>query len=287
MVPLLRVYAAIMKNKILLPTDFSKNARSAALYAIEMFKDENVEFILLNTSTIPFSAENVLVFVDDLFQKESAKNLKREKEYLLKKHHLPSNQVKIRSKDGILPLVVGNIIENEKIDFVVMGTKRASAFKKKLIGSNTVEVLRKVNCPVLIVPEGCTYKPMQLAVAIDFKPIDSEQLLTSLKVLIQNRKLKITLIKILTEDEFISTNIKLEESKLKSTFKDYTVEYQYIEDENIIHGLNQFIRNKNINLLVMIAHRYPFIKMLFHNSITEDMSMISRIPLLIIKDQLN
>jgi len=38
-----------MKRKILLPTDFSKNAWNAMTYAIELYKDEVCEFYILNT----------------------------------------------------------------------------------------------------------------------------------------------------------------------------------------------------------------------------------------------
>jgi len=38
-----------MKKKILLPTDFSKNAWTAISYAIELYKNDECDFYLLNT----------------------------------------------------------------------------------------------------------------------------------------------------------------------------------------------------------------------------------------------
>ncbi|MEJ2113114.1 MAG: universal stress protein [Flavobacteriaceae bacterium] len=37
-----------MRRKILLPTDFSKNAWHAINYALELYKDENCDFYILN-----------------------------------------------------------------------------------------------------------------------------------------------------------------------------------------------------------------------------------------------
>ncbi|MDC1379711.1 universal stress protein, partial [Algibacter sp.] len=37
-----------MKRKILLPTDFSKNAWHAITYALELYKKEPVDFYILN-----------------------------------------------------------------------------------------------------------------------------------------------------------------------------------------------------------------------------------------------
>ena len=37
-----------MRKKILLPTDFSKNAWNAILYALELYKNETCEFYIVN-----------------------------------------------------------------------------------------------------------------------------------------------------------------------------------------------------------------------------------------------
>ena len=41
-----------MKKKILIPTDFSKNAWGAISYAIDLFKNEACEFYILNAYDI-------------------------------------------------------------------------------------------------------------------------------------------------------------------------------------------------------------------------------------------
>ena len=43
-----------MRHKILIPTDFSKNATQALHYALELYKNEHCDFYLLNV----FSVEN-------------------------------------------------------------------------------------------------------------------------------------------------------------------------------------------------------------------------------------
>lgn len=57
-------------KKILLPTDFSNNARNAAEYAIEMFGYNDVEYILLNTYTEIFITTDVLISIIKLLKKE-------------------------------------------------------------------------------------------------------------------------------------------------------------------------------------------------------------------------
>ena len=44
-------------------------------------------------------------------------------------------------------------VEEKKIDIIVMGTKGASGLKKIIVGSNTGDVITKVKCTTLAVPE--------------------------------------------------------------------------------------------------------------------------------------
>jgi hypothetical protein len=50
-----------MKKKILLPTDFSKNAYNAINYAIELYKEESCEFFILHSYYLPgYEKSNLL-----------------------------------------------------------------------------------------------------------------------------------------------------------------------------------------------------------------------------------
>ena len=48
---------------------------------------------------------------------------------------------------------VRSVVENKKIDLIIIGAKGASGLKKIVLGSNTGDVIAKVECPLLAVPE--------------------------------------------------------------------------------------------------------------------------------------
>jgi hypothetical protein len=55
-------------------------------------------------------------------------------------------------------------VKEKKIDLIVMGTKGASGLKEMTMGSNTGDVMTKVKCPLLAVPENTTYhRPKEIA----------------------------------------------------------------------------------------------------------------------------
>ncbi len=49
-------------------------------------------------------------------------------------------------------------IEEEKVDFVVMGTTGNTGFDKVLFGSNTMNAIKHLKIPVLSVPNGYEFK---------------------------------------------------------------------------------------------------------------------------------
>src|SRR5690606_2937541 len=69
-------------KKIILPTDFSENAYNAIAYALELFKNEECTFFLLNTYTpILYDSEYMYytptLSIDEVYKTNSIKGLDR------------------------------------------------------------------------------------------------------------------------------------------------------------------------------------------------------------------
>ena len=86
-------------KKILLPTDFSDNARNAINYALSLYKDENCKFYLLNTYTpiiynydYRMSAGGYLGEVADVVRENSLEKLDEIEKELKEKFNNPKHQ---------------------------------------------------------------------------------------------------------------------------------------------------------------------------------------------------
>ena len=150
-----------MKRKILLPTDFSKNACHAITYAIELYKKDSCDFYILNVfsatgnvidslinmepgsefyETAKSNSETGLAKVLDIIAFKDSKN---------PKHHFDT----ISTLNNVVE-AIKNIVEEKDIEMVIMGTKGKTASRKKIFGSVAINVMEKVrNCPVIVVPE--------------------------------------------------------------------------------------------------------------------------------------
>ncbi|MDT7827412.1 universal stress protein [Pricia sp. S334] len=152
-------------RKVLVPTDFSDNAYNALKYASQVFKYERSEFIILHT------------YADEVYREE--KTGKRASLEKLKRATLESVEEKLgqiqadlrkyspnpKHSYAFVPVFGGLIdaanewVNQENIDIVVMGTRGATNDRRTTFGTNTLQLMKYVQCPVLAVPEGYEYHP--------------------------------------------------------------------------------------------------------------------------------
>ncbi len=144
-------------KRILVPVDFSEQAKVAAKVAAQIAKLTNADIYLLHMLELPTSvtidsgnyasssnAPTSLLFVERA----------HEKFIRFKKQHFLAgiNIIEIvqfnKAFEGILEET-----KKQDIDLIVMGSKGVSGIEEILIGSNTEKVVRRSEVPVLVVKE--------------------------------------------------------------------------------------------------------------------------------------
>src|SRR5690606_20466921 len=156
-------------RKVLVPTDFSENAFNALKYACQVFKYEKSEFFIVHAYAdevyrqVP---EMKRSYLDEL-KEETLHRSDRELQQILAKikEYAPNPQHKFRaiSVFGALIDEANDLVNQENMDIVVMGTRGATNDKKLTFGSNTLQLLKYVHCPVLAIPEGYeNYSPKEI-----------------------------------------------------------------------------------------------------------------------------
>lgn len=272
-------------KRVLLPTDFSDNARSAIEYAIGMFSYIEVQYVLLNTYSEPHSNHEMMVSITDLLQSESIQGLNREKEYFCGKYSSDLLDLEIRSEYGDLSYVINRIVESDKIDFVVMGTTGATGLKKMLTGSNAADVVKKARCPVFAIPEGVRYTPPDhIALATDTETFSDISVFSLLKEIVDQYQSGLTVVNI--QPEVAMTEVcRVGDIRLQQVLKSIPHDYFHIEHNNVLEGLIRFVSEHEIDLLVMLAHQHTLFQRVFRLSLTKQMSMLTRIPLLVLHEK--
>jgi len=151
----------ISPHNILATTDFSKPSKAALPYAIGLAQQYGAKVFVAHALspephlTVPLEPMPVSV---DLAWLDAKRNLAR---------FVPGDSPGNPHCEAILRRggfwdVISNIIEENKIDLVVSGTRGRQGLRKLLFGSDTEKIYRRATCPVLSV--GPRVLPIKTAV---------------------------------------------------------------------------------------------------------------------------
>jgi len=274
-----------MKN-ILLPTDFSDNSRNAIHYAMKLFEGHTCDFFFLNVQKVSEFA------TDDIYTTSPKKTLYEaiigdNKQRLLKfvaEFENQNNNFTFHSSidyDVFTDAVNQAVILND-IDLILMGTNGATGAEKVLFGSNTLHVIRKVNCPVLAVPEGYAYSKLKDVV---FSYHSDEHIeANKLKPLQDLMNIHKAAIKFLEIDETSTKKCDSDDTNemLKKIFSSVDQEYFYQKGIPTPMAVNSFEQLMEVQIHATFIERKGFLDRFIFGSETSKISYETIIPLLLL-----
>ncbi len=277
-------------RKILLPTDFSRNAWNAIAFASELFKDESCLFYLLHTYTPAFYRMDYLVggptvsALPDRGVNQSVMGLEKTLEEVDKKLSNPKHHYKMVSAFNLLTDEINQISEREGIELVVMGTQGATGAREIFLGSNTVYVLRKSDIPVLAVPEDYAFQPIQrILFPTDYwtrYKKEELQLLIDLAVL---SKAEIDVFHVKEEYDLTET-----QEDIKAYIRDALQVVPHILSEKrgalMPHAVMDYLDQGGFELLVMMNRKHSFLERLMWRQNVDQIGFHVKVPFLAIRD---
>lgn len=271
---------------ILFPTDFSKNAVHASLYAGMIARGMNAHLILLNVYSIPMATEYQIPYDVDEFLKiskeASEEKLQEFARELIEGTGISRNKITQMTDYGQTSDSIVKIAQSEGVDFIMMGTKGVSNMLDKWLGTNAQNVLEAAECPVWVIPENSPLDyPKMFMYAADFREDDD---LAILKVLEIARPLGATCKVIHIHDyyELISNRtVKEIVTELSYEFvEDDDVSIKNINRQEVYEGLKTYVKTHKPDVLALAVYYKSFLSKIFDRSITEHFVQEGNIPLL-------
>lgn len=276
-------------GKILVPIDFSKNSTIAAQYATKIALENQDELVFLHVFTKHINKyANFVVhgekIIDPTVQESQDKLNELVEEVKAKSPDLTISQL---FDEGILSEVISKETAKNSYKVVVMGTKGASGLESVLIGSNTYDVIRECQTPILAIPSNATvYRKDTVALLTNFKPGEIEVLKQAIPVFGKNFHLLLIHINKLEVDmKVLDKNLSQWIDKIitETGIDDvsYTVKsrtYFANSAERIASGIQTMIRDENIDIILITKSRKAFFRNLFSENIIKEMAMGIVIP---------
>lgn len=279
-----------MKN-ILFPTDFSENSWNAMAYAMPFFKNTHCNFYVLNVcrppayigGDIPYvpSAGTVEETIISPAKKTMEKFLKRIEKLSSNSKH---NFITLIDYDFLIDSVKRHIQEKQ-IDLIVMGTKGASGFKGKMLGSNTGDVITRVQCPTFIIPEAATYKkPKEIAFPTDYNLLYNIKILDDLLEIGSRFDAAIRVLHIAKKSEVLNSEQEENKQLLEGYLKEQKHSFHQITNGKLEDAIQCFSQSRDIDIIVMVAKNLNFFQQILFKPTVEEISYHTEIPFLVLHE---
>lgn len=277
-------------TKVLLLTDFSDNATQAIHYAFKLWSGTACEFYILNVQkTSEFTTDDLITAKphDSIFASIIADNKEQLAAYVKTlKPHIENEDFKIIEKVDydVFTDSVNQVVKANNIDYVVLGTNGATSPAEVIFGSNTLQVIRNVSCPIIVVPEDFQFRPLQEVLYTQtehFSPRAEE--LAPILDLLSGRKSRLHLLAIHTPDandlEGLETTLN---DLAATTFKDIDTVVEVLEGLPVPQAVNAYEQMHNVDLHVFVVQYKSFLKRFLFGSDTGQVSHKTRVPLLVL-----
>lgn len=280
-----------MKN-ILLPTDFSENSWNAILYALHFFEKTQCNFYLLHVNRFNNMVDRDTPYfptqetIENLYTKPSKKQLKEvlkkiTKELLNNKNHkfytLTDYNFFIES--------IRRHVNEKKIDMIVIGTKGASGLKEYIVGSNTGDLITKVKCTTLVVPENAKYTKLnEVAFPTDYALDYEIQMLQPILDILDRSDTRLRILHINKKDAKLNTGQQANKDLLLDYFENFNYSFHFLTNNKLEDAVQCFIESKNVDIIIMIAKNLNYFQQILFHSRVEKISYHIDIPFLVLHE---
>jgi nucleotide-binding universal stress UspA family protein len=285
-----------MRRKILLPTDFSKNAWQAIKYALALYEKDNCDFYILNVFSVTENVIESLTNIEagsEFFEMASVKSKNGLKKVIdmLKvgklnnptKHHFEAISVFNNPLEAIK-----NIVEKKDIEMIVMGTKGTTNSRKVAYGSTAIYVMEKVrNCPTIVIPVEAKHNlPKEIVFPTSYKTHYKRRALNNLVDIAKKCDAKIAILHV-SEDNELNKNQEAHKEMLKEIFEEVAYSFHELSNYPLNSAIHVFIESRNSDMIAFINKKHMFFASALTQPLVKDVGFNSRVPILVMHDLRN
>ncbi len=273
-------------KRILVPIDFSEQAKAAAKVAAKIAKQVGAEIYLLHMLEMPEGIIDMQGGSDNSTPASLLFMKKVHERFTELKNETFFNGITLKETVQFHKTFDGVIEESKKnnIDLVVMGSAGATGLTEILIGSNTEKVVRHSDVPVLVIKKDTSdFVINNIVFASDFAN-DSKNKFQNIINFAAIFNAKLHLLYVNTAHNFNSTK------KISSTINNFVSEFTipdfdtYIyNDISVEKGILNYTNDIQADLIALNTHGRSGLSQLFNASISEELTNHALKPVITFK----
>ena len=275
---------------ILLPTDFSDNSWKAIEYALQLFKNETCNFYIMHALDSMVSAPSTGVTSRRASQAiydsrinsskdDLAKLLQKVQDY----SNNPKHTFETKLVNGSLIAAVKAFSETTDVQLAIIGNKGATALQKVTFGSNATQLILKLSCPIIAVPDTVNVVDdmTEIGFATDYTIENFGGGLNLMKEIALSNNAILSVVNVVSSSSDSIPGLKSKRETLENAFKPVQLEYYTLTDVPVELGIKVFSESRKIDMLALITKRRSFFEKLTTKSHSKAISHNINVPLLV------
>ena len=264
-------------KKFLIPIDFSDTSINAAKYAVALTKNvEDAQIILYHVySRISFAT---LTSKDEGSRQQVSEN---ELEEVRSKVSEGSENIICVAEEGSFLENITDYVMGHYIDLVIMGITGSSRLTQVFMGTNTLNVVRHIGCPVLIIPPDATFTGLKKVVLTsDFKDVARTTPFVGLKKILDTFNPELDILNVDSEHYVeLTDEFKIERSAMEDKLGSYNPNFSFLRSYDFLDGINNYVETKDIDAIITVPRKHNFVSQLFKTSHTKKLAYHSNVPI--------
>lgn len=274
-----------MKN-ILLLTDFSDTSKNAIRYTLQLMKEELCTFFVLyvQDSTTYITDDIITSSSTSLYNSIIEKHQKKLIRYVTTlESEFDNENFNFRTIVDFDTLIdaTKQTIKSKNIDLVVMGTNGATGAKEVVFGSNTINVIRNVNCKTLIIPENFDFTtPKAMLLALDPFDKSNGKAIRDFYDFFKIHDIELHILRMNSGDDSIDISAS-DKHDLKYFLKGKKIIYNLIDDIPMENAVSAYLQTNAIDMISLFVQNEWLFQRLFIGSPTTKINREAKFPLFI------
>ena len=269
-------------TKILCPVDLKEASLNALNYAASFCRQTAGELTIYHAVTEAVLVDREDLMTDELYEKkvDAEEGLNKICQDIRNNFNVPCNFV---AEITALEEGISNFAKKREFDLVIMGTKGANKLSKYILGSNSVHVIDKLDCPVLVVPaEYYNTEIQNIVYATNYEKGDDESI-TELLGIANELGAKLTIL-------HVSQSGNPSKLDVFKSYQDYVYEEFYYElnvkleqvvYDDVEQGILDYMEKNNGDMLAMLTKHRGLLGKITHDSLTRKLALLAEYPLLV------
>ncbi len=268
---------------ILVTTDFSENAFTATKYAAELALSYNAQLLLITAYFIPKTGSAVMVDFADTMKADAYRDLGKVEAKLEAMY--PHLNLKTEAIHHELVDAIEGIVEKQDIHLIVMGTRGQSDFAGKLLGSNTINIIKKVKHPVLAIPKDAVFGAFsRMTLVSDLSPMKTQVSFDFVRGFAEHFKNKLHILTITDSSSDKDANYDEAQKDFADKFASIPLQFDVVEHDYIVDGILKYMRENETQLLITVAKDHTIFERIFQQSVSKELLKRANMPILVLHE---